>query len=437
MHESIPSVRKRSWVSRGGVSFILVLMFVAGSAVSRAGEPEGASPASKATAVDPASSPSPEGKAKAEAKSDPSYLSLGKGFEIRLYGHLRLDGAWDDAETNNGNTAMWVKRDQDKEELNLTPRHTRIGLDFKGPKTFGVSPTGKIEVDFYGKGSNSEVLENLRLRHAFLKFDLGSGFSLLAGQWFDLHGRLFMRTLNTAVGWNHGNLCFRRPQVRLSEKIALGKKASILAEAGLARAIGKMNGGDLDGADPKNDDGEDAARPDVQLNVTLSFPSPGGGKKPVQLMFGGHYGQEHLKTVPRFIESWSWVAGLAFPLGKVFRLEGEVWMGSDIDAYRGGINQGYNAAKDREVLSRGGFLQAVVGPLGPLTLATGAGVDDPHNSHVPTNKPSLNRSFFANAKLRVCKGGWIGLEFQRFWTEYRRSDTAMSNRIQVTFYLKY
>ena len=75
--------------------------------------------------------------------------------------------------------------------------------------------------------------------------------------------------------------------------------------------------------------------------------------------------------------------------------------------------------------------------MGRIQFASGVGIDDPYNGHVPANKPCLNRSFFANVKFTLCKGGWIGFEYQRFWTDYRRLDNAMDNRYQVTLYLKY
>jgi hypothetical protein len=251
-----------------------------------------------------------------------------------------------------------------------------------------------------------------------------------------MHGCLFMKTLNTAVGWNHGNLCFRRPQLRLGKKISLGGGSSVLLEAGLARAIGKVSGGDLDGADPKNDDGEDAARPDVQANLTWTVPA-WEEKKPVKFMLGGHWGQEQLTTIPRFIKTWSWVAGFSLPVFKGLDLEGEGWMGVNLDSYRGGIGQGYNLALGKEILSRGGFIQLVAGPFGRFNIAVGGGIDDPYNHHISTNKACLNRSVFANLKFVVCKGGWIGFEYERFWTDYRHSDNAMSNRFQLTLYLKY
>ena len=215
MNRSLPTGKNLPGIREIALSIWLVLLLVPGVRGAESGESEASPTPVKGLANKEASpSPAPKGNA-GEKKGEPSFLSIGKGFRVRIYGHLRFDGSWDDAETNAGNTAMWVKRDQDKEEANLTCRHTRVGIDLEGPKTFGVAPKGKIEIDFYGKGSNSEVMQNLRLRHAYVEFDLGAGFSLLGGQTFDAHGTLFMRTLNTAVGWNHGNLCFRRPQIRL------------------------------------------------------------------------------------------------------------------------------------------------------------------------------------------------------------------------------
>ena len=47
---------------------------------------------------------------------------------LTIYGHFKLDAAYDSAETQFGNTAFWV-RDQDKdEEINIHARHSRLGF---------------------------------------------------------------------------------------------------------------------------------------------------------------------------------------------------------------------------------------------------------------------------------------------------------------------
>lgn len=353
------------------------------------------------------------------------------GLHLTPYGHLRLDASRDSNDTNGGNTAQWSSKPGAGEELNLTCRHTRLGLDLRMPDLGGVTATGKVEIDFYGKGS-SEVMQSLRLRHAFLKIDMGAGFYLLAGQTADVHGSLFLRTLNTAVGWNAGNLCFRRPQVRLGAEWKL-TGGWFRLEAAAARALGKVTGGDLDGNG--RDDGAEAAQPDLQAAAALAFPA-WVEKKPIILSVGGHYGVERFEGVA-YARTWSVVANVTLPLAPAVRLEGEIWAGSNLDAYRGGIGQGYAIAREEAVFSRGGFVQVLAGPFGGFALAAGFGADDPQNDTLVAGNRSLNRTFFGQVKWILAKGLWIGAEYQGFRTDYLRRDRGDDHRLQATFYLKF
>ena len=72
-------------------------------------------------------------------------------FNLEFYGHFKLDMARDSAKTNFGDTAFFVKnyaRGEQDEEINIHARHTRVGLNWKGPEYEGIKAFGKIEMDF-------------------------------------------------------------------------------------------------------------------------------------------------------------------------------------------------------------------------------------------------------------------------------------------------
>jgi len=108
----------------------------------------------------------------AEAVADPAFLtklrkdvdSLLDTLGLEFYGHFRLDMSRDSSETNFGDTSFYVQPSASRgadEEINISARHTRFGLNWKGPEADGVKANGKIEIDFLGKSlqKNTETQE--------------------------------------------------------------------------------------------------------------------------------------------------------------------------------------------------------------------------------------------------------------------------------------
>ena len=44
------------------------------------------------------------------------------------YGYIKLDAAYDQSKTDNGNYAYWVLPQDEDDEFNMTSKQTRIGL---------------------------------------------------------------------------------------------------------------------------------------------------------------------------------------------------------------------------------------------------------------------------------------------------------------------
>ena len=106
---------------------------------------------------------------------------------FKPYGYFKLDMAYDQARTNDGNFVFWVNpsdpsKDKDS-EFNMTARQTRIGgnVSYEGLKDKKVS--ARVELDFYGGGAENKNM--LMMRHGYLKVDFGK-YYLLAGQTSDI-----------------------------------------------------------------------------------------------------------------------------------------------------------------------------------------------------------------------------------------------------------
>ncbi len=368
-----------------------------------------------------------------------------KNIKFTLYGHLRLDSSYDDSRTNNGNTAMWVERVTTlhrDDEMNMTPRHTRIGLLFDAPETNGVKPTGKVEFDFYNT-ARPEDNPGLRLRHAFGKIAFKKGWSILFGQTSDVIAPRVAKTLNTCVMWNTGNLGFRRPQIRLSKKIEAGR-FSILFEAAACRAYSAT---DYDGGE--TDDGEDAAVPDGQVRICLTRPFSSNVKdmkkaSRLELGFWGFCGRrecDYSPDDPTTYKIGGYGMDMLFNLKIGFFIEGEAWAGTGLGKnYRGGIAQDITTSLDKTIDSKGYWFQAGRTLAPRIKLHAGFGCDNPDNDDLAADKRSKNQSTFVNVRYSFSKTGWVGVEFQRFNTYYNEAAGEKrygDNRVQLTFALTF
>ncbi len=149
------------------------------------------------------------------AVATPSFagtVNAGGGTNVSMYGFIRTYTQWDKkagldglvADTTANPKAAWSGFD-------LT--QTRIG--FKLNSGNGVS--GKIEGDFNAGGK-------FRLRHAYVKQDLGGGAWLLVGQTWPIGfvGATFSNTLNWDVQPGMLGAAVRRGQVQLGSTFAFG-----------------------------------------------------------------------------------------------------------------------------------------------------------------------------------------------------------------------
>ena len=361
-------------------------------------------------------------KKKEEEKEGKSLESLG----LHFYGHFKLDTSRDTAETNFGNTAFFVKnyRSGEKdEEINMTARHTRLGLNWYGSEIDGIKAFGNIEFDFLGKSiqKNTETQElqpAVRLRHGFMRFDFQGGWSLLAGQTWDAFAPINMKKLNTMVGWGQGNIGFRRPQLRVSKRFAVGGDTDMTAAFALARPVAR----DLDIDGDSQDDGEDRGVPDLQAHVGLVMPGSSG--KPIRIGLGGFVGWREVgengttMMSDETYKSYAAVCDFSVPLRKNLDLIGEAWQGRALDGYRAGVWQSYSLLPSGEVRpidARGAFANLVWKPHRKWRFVAGAGVDDPIDKDLCGGQLGREHCGFirngpvtVNAQSFPCKSAFVG-----------------------------
>jgi hypothetical protein len=358
-------------------------------------------------------------------------------LDIELYGYVKLDAAYDTSRTDVGNFARWVEPEgsnENDDEFNMTANQTRLGLKIAGPQEGEMRTSGRVEIDFYGDGAENRP--DPMMRHAYM--DLGwpeDRFSILAGQTWDVISPLSPDTLNYSVCWWAGNIGYRRPQIRLTKAFAVNDKADLKLEGALARTLGVSN-------DFTDDAGEDAGFPGAQGRVSLTFPWL--GYKPTTLGVSGHWAKEELDTSAsgdsKHFDSWSLNLDLTQPINEWLSVKGEMFTGENLSAYLGGIGQGVNTVRNKEIGSQGGWIAASLRPLGKWRFNLGISIDDVDNgdlAQMTGDRREYNRSIFGNAVYSIDKNTEVGLELSQWDTEYDGQSDGDNTRAQASLIYKF
>ena len=358
-------------------------------------------------------------------------------LDVQFYVFIKGDAAYDNSRTNSGNYVLYVDRENDRnndDEFNLTANETRLGVDISGPQDNSIQTSGKVEFDFYGSDA-PENKAKIQMRHAFLQLLWpDSGFSLLAGQTWDVIAPLNPTTLNYTVLWDVGNIGYRRPQIRLTKDHLLSGDTSLKFQGAISRTIGRNS--DL-GGDLTSESGEDAGFPTFQGRVGVTFPWLPAGATTVGL--SGHMGQEEYDMVSgsRDFDSWSINLDVLQPINTWLTLKAELFKGENLDSYLGGIGQGVNTDALKEIDSKGGWCAASLGPWDQWSFNAGIAIDDVDADDVDSGARTLNRAVFANAIYALNKHADIGVELSHWRTDYKGSGDADNVRLQTSLKYKF
>ncbi|MBL7648107.1 MAG: hypothetical protein JNK74_18135 [Candidatus Hydrogenedentes bacterium] len=378
----------------------------------------------------------------------PEKPALRGRYPMELYGYVKIDAAHDSAGTTNGNTMRWVDPEnvgRDDDQFALTARQTRLGLKIFGPESFGAETEGRVEVDFYGDGTENNP--ELRMRYAYVSMDWPEdNTQLLFGQTWDLISPLIPRTLNFTNLWWTGNSGFRRPQIRATKTFGIGEKGNLELALALTRNIGDVNTRAFG-----EDTGADTGFPSIQGRAVYYLDGPIG--RETTLGISGHFGQEEFDFTnftggswrSQTVDSWSVHAESIYALTPKLLLTGEVFTGANMDAYTAGIGQGvvvvpfddgrFNYA--REIRTRGGWASLEIGPYGKWRYTLGGGMEDPDDSDLLPGARSKNVGFYGNALYAFSENIELGVELAHWRTSYLQRDDASNLRLQTSATFKF
>lgn len=375
-----------------------------------------------------------------DSTSSPAPKPVWSNLDIQLYGRLKLDAAYDSSRIENGNYSKWVvseSTNDNDDQFNMTANETRLGMMITGPDDGEIKTSGRVEVDFYGGGSENK--SNFMMRHVYFKLDWPhKRFNIIAGQTSDVISPLVPTTLNYSVCWWTGNIGYRRPQIRLTKEINVKEDVDLKLEGAFARTIGRSD--EIGGTES----GEDSGAPTLQGRVSMRLPLL--NKKKATVGLSGHWGKEEydLNSTGRNTEfdSWSLNMDLAQPVSEKVAIKAEMFTGENLNAYLGGIGQGVIVDANqpiyyKEISSSGGWIAASLGPWKNKRFNVGFAVDDADSSDINAGDRTLNRSVFGNMICALDKRTDIGFELSHWRTEYKGSGDAESLRAQMSLIYKF
>lgn len=354
-------------------------------------------------------------------------------------------------------------------------RKTRFGVHAiwpTAPSFFrATSVEAKVEIDFFGGVLNQGVpsyfsLPRLRFAWAAVSWGrtrlvFGQDNILIAPQIPDS----MFRQIPQAGGFT-GNLFGRYPQVRL-EGSTSGKVRFIWAGGFLANVL---NDG-LSISDSqinlfrRPQGGEFSLSPMAQVHFGV-----GGeiNKKPWTVGLGGHYARRNTQvysvacpagqTCPptaltetpdgnNASDGWAVSLDALVPLHRTLVLKGEVWIGDELEALAGGINQGLNLSRggpnsvvtsvNGSVRSAGGWVELLWNPIPWLQVSSVFLGDDPFDDTLSAAantrlKILSSYNWFA---IELLKGFFVGLEYDYIRTDVRTGQAASPERTLESHFL--
>ena len=400
--------------------------------------PSGVVPASATTAVDDLAT-TEEYYTLDELKGEMKKLAWTKGgFTITPYGAFWADMVYATERTATGPYTLYVySRDEEGEsDFTIDARRTRLGLDVTGPRIpfFNCAESsGRVEIDFHSGLFALENKPGVLLRHAYWQVQ-NENFKILVGQTWDVMSPLWPGVLNYTVGWDGGNIGYRRTQFRIERYHAVSNRFKWDWQFALAQ--------DITGSLPidAGSSRESAGWPVLEGRVGCTLGDR-CGIAPITLGMSGHVGEtgfDFTTNSPpggpavlrpaddqRFL-TWSFNIDARVPITKRFGVAGELFTGANLDSYFGGIGQGVCPCLRVPIRSRGGWFNVWYDWSPRWHTHAGAGLDDPLDNDLLFNR-TYNHFIFANLVCDVTKNLQTGVEISSWKTLYHDTRTPPFN----------
>jgi hypothetical protein len=376
-------------------------------------------------------------------------------FKVVPYGWLWGNAVESTERTNPGSYTLWAlsRTLQPEAECIVDGRNTRLGLDVAGPQVpflCCAQSGGKLEIDFQNTipVGNTENRGMLLLRHAYLEVK-NEDFRLLAGQTWDVISPLLPGMLMYSVGWDAGNIGYRRAQVRGERFLAFSDESLVTVQTSINQNV-FSDSPTLTGATLR---GEPAAWPIFEGRVAWTLGQrKGPDALPITFGVSSHIGQTEFDFLQgnglpapgqdnQLRNTWSLNADLRIPITQRFGFQSEFFTGENLGQFLGGIGQGIDnsaAFGYNTIHSTGGWAEFWYDVTPRFHTHFGYSIDDPNNAdlHVASDR-SYNQFFFTNAIYDLTKQFIVGLEVSSWKTLYMGPGLLPGDAVRFEFVAKY
>ena len=360
-------------------------------------------------------------------------------FSITPYGWLWGNSVYSTQRTSPGSYTLFVQSatTQPEGEFLVDARNTRIGFDVGGPKIACLNDAvtgGKLEVDFQNNTVNagSEHRGSLLLRHAYAEAK-NDDYRILVGQTWDVISPLNPGMLMYSVGWDGGNIGYRRAQFR-GEKFFNFSDVSMLTTQFSINQTVVPDGITGTTVGP-------AEWPILEGRAGWTIGHHGKDDLPIVVGVSGHIGNTAwdytaLGTT-MYRPTWSGNIDIRIPITERLGFQAEMYTGENLSAFLGGIGQGINPIALNSIRDHGGWCEFWYYWQPNLHTHVGYSFDDPLDSDlsVALRQKSYNQFFFGNICYDVTKKLLVGLEVSSWKTVYLGAEPG--NAVRSEFVVKY
>jgi hypothetical protein len=357
-------------------------------------------------------------------------------FTIIPYGYLWGNTVFSSQRTDPGSYTLWALSASgvSESEFIVDDRNTRLGFDVVGPKIacLGDAVTGgKVEIDFQQSVLSTENKPTVLLRHAY--FDVkNDDFRLLVGQTWDVISPLYPGMLMYSVGWDGGNIGYRRAQVRGERYLTFSDVSLVTAQLSINQDVFPDSTTLITGK-PSN-------WPLVEGRVAWTIGHRGPDCLPITVGLSGHIGEDEFNDGAILLDqrrrTWSGNIDLRVPITHRLGFQAECQTGENLSMFLGGIGQGIDPTTLGTIRDTGGWFEFWYDWTPRLHGHVGYSVDDPndHDLHT-TGERTYNQFYFGNLIYDVTKNFLVGVEVSSWKTLY--VNELPGNSVRTEFVAKY
>ncbi|MFA5874824.1 MAG: hypothetical protein WC832_12775, partial [Anaerolineales bacterium] len=357
-------------------------------------------------------------------------------FSIVPYGILWGNTVYSTERTSPGSYTLYAvsASTAPEHECVVDVRNTRLGFDIAGPPVpvlNCISSGGKVEIDFQNSVLSTENKPTILLRHAY--FDVkNEEFRFLVGQTWDVISPLMPGMIMYSVGWDGGNIGYRRAQVRGERFLAFSDTSLVTAQISINQQVFPDATTNIKGEIPN--------WPVIEGRVAWTVGERGQGARPITIGLSGHIGENEFDHAVFGLDdrrrTWSGNLDFRMPITDRLGFQAECFTGEDLSAFLGGIGQGINPLTLSPIRSSGGWCEFWYDWTPTLHSHVGYSVDDPVNADVAfAGAKTYNQFFFGNVTYDMTKKLLVGMEVSSWKTIYY--DLLPGDSVRCEFVAKY